>query len=276
MNKLIRSLLLRSPKTYELVHNIKNKYLVNFYLNKVHEPDFNAFKLICQDSPQLFLDIGANVGMSALSIFTLKANAQVISFEPNPINYPYLEQLDQRFAGFQYINTGLGEHPGSLDFYYPIYNGRQMTALGSCDYEKAKSWLNRDTVYFFNAQKLEVAKITIDIKTLDSFELKPDFIKIDVEGYEYEVLLGGEKTITTYRPILLIEGIAQGDPVHRKMQQWGYDIYKFANSKFYRNRFDCANNFLIPQEKANLIEPFSEGSSEHSLIDLSSPQAELN
>jgi len=47
MNKLLRSWLLRSPKTYDLIYKVKNKYLVNFYLKKVHEPDFNAFKLIC-------------------------------------------------------------------------------------------------------------------------------------------------------------------------------------------------------------------------------------
>ena len=79
MNKLFRSLLLRSPKTYDLIYKIKNKYFINFYLKKVHEPDFNAFKLICGDEPQLFLDIGANVGMSALSIFTLKSRGSILS-----------------------------------------------------------------------------------------------------------------------------------------------------------------------------------------------------
>ncbi|MGD1918043.1 MAG: FkbM family methyltransferase [Pleurocapsa sp.] len=256
MNKLIRSLLLQSPKTYDLIHSIKNKHFVNFYLKKVHEPDFNAFKLICQNRPQTFIDIGANVGMSALSFFTLKSNAKVISFEPNPINYSYLDKLAARFDDFRYFPVGMGDEPGTLDFYYPIYNGKVMTALGSCDREKAKSWLNSDTIYFFDENKLEIAKISIDIKTLDSFELEPEFIKIDVEGFEYQVLLGGEKTINTHRPILLIEGIAEGDRVHQLLQSWNYNIYKFANNQFHLDKFDCANNFLVPREKTSLIEPY--------------------
>ena len=256
MNKLLRSLLLRSPKTYDLIYKIKNKHLVNFYLKKVHEPDFNAFKLLCHSDPQLFLDIGANVGMSALSIFTLKSNAQVISFEPNPINYPFLDKLGARFSDFEYMKVGLGDKPGYLDFYYPIYNGKKMTALGSCDRQKARSWLNSNTLYFFDETKLKIAKIEIAIRTLDSFQLQPQFIKIDVEGFEYQVLLGAEQTINAHRPILLIEGIAQGDRVHQKLQEWKYDIYKFENNQFYLNRFDCFNNFLIPQEKTQLIEPY--------------------
>ena len=255
MNKLLRSLLLQSPKTYNLIHSIKNKYFINFYLKKVHEPDFNAFKLICQNQPQVFLDIGANVGMSALSFFTLKSDARVISFEPNPINYPYLDKLANKFDGFQYFPVGIGEQAGTIDFYYPIYNGKTMTALGSCDRSKAESWLNSQTIYFFDRSKLEISKISVEIKTLDSFELAPEFIKIDVEGFEYQVLQGGEKTINTHRPILLIEGIAEGDRVHQLLKSWNYDIYKFADNKFYLNRFDCSNNFLVPKEKTDLIEP---------------------
>ena len=256
MNKLVRSLLLRSPKVYDLIHNLKNKHFINFYLGKVHEPDFKAFELMSRERPQLFLDIGANVGMSALSFFTLKSNAKVISFEPNPINYPYLDKLKTRFDAFQYFPVGMGDKDASLDFYYPIYNGKVMTALGSCDRDKAGSWLNEDTVYFFDENKLEIAKISIDIKTLDSFDLEPEFIKIDVEGFEYEVLSGAKNTINTHRPILLIEGIAPGDRVHQLLQQWNYDIYKFIDGKFYLDDFDCANNFVVPREKVDLIQPY--------------------
>lgn len=256
MNKTVRSLLLKTPKVYDFIHNIKNNYFLSFYLNKVHEPDFNAFKLICDNRPQLFLDIGANVGMSALSFFTLKPNAQVISFEPNPINYPYLDRLLNKFPDFQYIKSGLGNQPGVIDFYYPIYNGKKMTALGSSDYQKAQGWLNKDTVYFFDANKLKIEKITISVDTLDSCKLQPEFIKIDVEGFEYQVLLGAQETIKNSRPILLIEGIAQGDKVDKLLQEWEYDIYQFYNNKFYLNQFDCSNNFLVPREKTAIVQPY--------------------
>ena len=41
--------------------------------------------------------------------------------------------------------------------------------------------------------------------TLDSLELVPDFIKIDVEGFEFFLLNGAEKTIRTHKPIIIFE-----------------------------------------------------------------------
>jgi len=256
MNKIIRSLLLKFPRLYSLIHKVKNTYFIDFYLNRIHEPDFNAFKLICAEHPQIFLDIGANVGMSALSFFTLKKNARVISFEPNPINYPFLDRLLNKFNHFQYKNCGLADKPGKIDFYYPIYNGKEMTALGSGNLKKAESWLNNQTVYFFDPNKLKIEKIKVAVKTLDSFHLKPEFIKIDVEGFEYLVLLGATATIENSRPILLIEGVAEQDKVHNLLQQWNYDAYKFDQDKFYLNQFQCNNNFFMPREKTNLIQPY--------------------
>ena len=116
--------------------------------------------------------------------------------------------------------------------------------------------MNENTVYFFDANKLKIEKITVEIKTLDSFQLKPEFIKIDVEGFEYQVLLGSEETIKKNRPILLIEGVAKDDNVHRQLQEWEYDSYKFDNNQFYLDEFDCDNNFFVPQEKTELIQPY--------------------
>ena len=256
MNQLIRSLLLLSPRIYEFIYQLKNAHFLNLYLKKVHEEDFKAFSLICEDRPQLFLDIGATAGMSALSIFTLKPNAQVISFEPNPINHPYLERIADKIDKFRYNQIGLGDLEQTIEFYYPIYNGKAMTTLGSFKYENAKSWLNSKTVYFFDQKKLKIETIIVEVKTLDSFNLNPEFIKIDVEGFEYQVLLGGQETLKRYRPILLIEGVARNDNTHNLLKEHGYDVYKFNKNKFYLDDFDCDNNFFIPQEKLSLIQPY--------------------
>jgi FkbM family methyltransferase len=40
---------------------------------------------------------------------------------------------------------------------------------------------------------------------LDNFNFKPDFIKLDIEGYEYYALLGAEKTIKKYKPTIILE-----------------------------------------------------------------------
>ena len=256
LSSIIYSLLLQFPLIFKLLYYIKNNYQVYYYLKKTSEPDFDALKLICNNEEQLFLDIGANNGMSALSIFTLIPHAKVISFEPNPVNYPYLDKMVDKFSNFQYMPIGLGNKPKLLDFYYPIYNGIKMTSLGSCDYEFAKNWLSKDTIHFFDPNKLKIEKITIEVKDLDSFQLKPDFIKIDVEGFEYQVLLGAKETIRNSRPIILVEGISKGGKIHQKFQEWKYNTYKFHNNKFYLDQFAWGNNFFIPQEKTELIQPY--------------------
>ena len=253
---IIYSLLLQFPPIFKLFYYIKNNYQVYYYLKKTSEPDFNALKLICNDEEQLFLDIGANNGMSALSIFTLIPNAKVISFEPNPVNYPYLDKIVNKFSNFQYMTIGLGNETKLLNFHYPIYNSIKMTSLGSCDYKFAKKWLSKDTIHFFAPSKLKMEKIIIEVKTLDSFQLKPDFIKIDVEGFEYQVLLGAEETIKNSRPILLVEGISKNGNINQKLQEWKYNSYKFHNNQFYLNKFEWGNIFYIPQEKTELIESY--------------------
>lgn len=103
IKKSIRSILLLFPKAYDFIYETKHKYFFNFVLKKVHEQDFNAFKLIGdQDSP-FFLDVGANAGQSALSIFTVKPNAKIVSFEPNTSNYAYfyLQKIANKFNNFE-------------------------------------------------------------------------------------------------------------------------------------------------------------------------------
>jgi len=45
-----------------------------------------------------------------------------------------------------------------------------------------------------------------EMRTLDSFNFESvDFIKIDCEGFEYFVLLGGEKTVRKHKPTIIVE-----------------------------------------------------------------------
>jgi FkbM family methyltransferase len=44
-----------------------------------------------------------------------------------------------------------------------------------------------------------------EVITLDSLNLAPDFIKLDVEGYEYFAVEGAEKTIRTHKPVIIFE-----------------------------------------------------------------------
>jgi len=64
---------------------------------------------------------------------------------------------------------------------------------------------------------------SVHIHTLDSFDLKPDFIKIDVEGYEAKVCRGAEKTLIQYHPVICIEQKSNNDGIEY-LKTLGYEI----------------------------------------------------
>jgi hypothetical protein len=82
-----------------------------------------------------------------------------------------------------------------------------------------------------------MGKGTIPLKTLDSFNLTNiDMIKIDVEGFEGEILAGAMKTIEQNKPVLVIEQQKheyQNDinetPAIKILEGWGYQVVEQFN-----------------------------------------------
>ena len=70
----------------------------------------------------------------------------------------------------------------------------------------SKEWTGHTSKYKNRDIHRSSDRRTFDVKTLDSFNFQNvDLIKIDVEGAELEVIQGGLKTITTWRPSILVE-----------------------------------------------------------------------
>jgi len=71
-----------------------------------------------------------------------------------------------------------------------------------------------------------VTKGTIDELGLD----RPDFIKLDVEGFETEVLRGGKRTLGDARPFIIFESSTKGSPaqteaVMQLLEDWNYRLF---------------------------------------------------
>jgi len=62
---------------------------------------------------------------------------------------------------------------------------------------------------------------------LDDFQLNPYFIKIDVQGFELEVLQGGAETMKKNLPILLIESLSKDCRTY--LSSFGYQFYGYHN-----------------------------------------------
>jgi hypothetical protein len=78
------------------------------------------------------------------------------------------------------------------------------------------------------ARHLQVISTTLDVVSA-TLDIRPDFLKIDVEGSESDVLTGARETIRRCRPKMLIElhhfdGNLGGNPVPNLLAGLGYDV----------------------------------------------------
>jgi len=136
------------------------------------------------------LDIGANIGLHTVWFAKHAFQGHVSSFEPNEFNRQLLVQnLRQNHSMNAEVYTNVvGDRVGScfISSYSPNIPGN----YGEC------SVLENRNGAFHAAQMV----------TIDSLKpVKCDFMKIDVEGYEPQVISGSIETIKKYKPSMLVE-----------------------------------------------------------------------
>jgi FkbM family methyltransferase len=202
--KGIRTALFFAPSLYRFVTS-EWRYLGLYRLGRVHEPEFRLIAPLLPESPTV-LDIGGNIGQSLLSVLVAVPDAHVVSFEPNPGPAATLRKVAARFPGQAEVEPfGLGEVATTNVLYVPTYRGKEMPGLASFDEAEAHDWINPKTVFLFDEDHLSVEAFPAETKCLDDLGYDPHFIKIDVQGFEYEVIKGGLETVERCQPIIMAE-----------------------------------------------------------------------
>jgi FkbM family methyltransferase len=147
-------------------------------------------------------DVGAAYGMYTFPLSRLAGPAgQVHSFEPLPVPYRILE-AGRRATGARNVrltNAAVGSSMGWRRLILPYRFG--LPIHGWAHLQEGLKHPGRFTV----TRTLEVAVHTVD-RVCELREIsRVDFMKVDVEGFEPEVLKGAERTIQQHRPTLLLE-----------------------------------------------------------------------
>jgi len=146
----------------------------------------------------------------------LALGCRVIGVEPQP---SYLKKLAQRFAGNKRITilpNGIGDKKGQREFYISSFNSPNSTF--STDFKQKsrysyRTWDKTITVTMLTFQDL--------IKTYGT----PDFCKIDVEGFEWEVVSSLKKPI----PFLSFEFMTE---MNDKIEQIVKHLDKLGNAQY--------------------------------------------
>ena len=145
----------------------------------------------------MVVDAGANTGVYALAVAATCPDASIVAFEPSPT---VVEQCrtNVRANGFadrvDVRAVGLGSETGEATFYRSTYD-----ELGSFNAGNAGAW--EASV----ADTVSVPVATVDGLVADGEMPPPDHLKVDVEGFEYEVLAGARETLRRHRPVVYLE-----------------------------------------------------------------------
>jgi FkbM family methyltransferase len=146
---------------------------------------------------QVVYDVGAFQGL--LTLFFACQCSQVISYEPNTKNHArLLENL--RINNLRNVTVrklGLGSRPQEANLVFTaLMSGGSSLEANIVDQMKNS---NVATV----SEPIQIT--TLDRDIVDAELPPPDFIKIDVEGWELEALKGARNTLASYRPALFLE-----------------------------------------------------------------------
>jgi len=227
-----------------------------------HEKSYHAFKHLASGKDGLFLDVGANNGLSALGFRRINRDYRIFSIEANRYHEPSLSKLKKTMMKFDYLIAGAGHENSQVTLYTATYKGVVLHTGASVDLAYRKKALEHEF------SKRVVGQITytqqvVNVIRLDDLNLTPDIVKIDAEGFDYQVLLGLTKTITSCRPYVLVE---YSPPLKEKLEalclQISYSLFVFENYRdlfvpfdaqrelhTYLRRGSPVNVFLIPSEK---------------------------
>ncbi|MFA5792113.1 MAG: FkbM family methyltransferase [Candidatus Paceibacterota bacterium] len=189
-----------------------------------YEPEVTKIVINLSKGTEVCIDVGCHVGYISLAMLKgMGLDGKLICIDPIQEDIELVNKTLQKnkASDFTTLAIGLGDE------------NKKMTAGVYTD-----SGMARFSDSKFTNEVTPHISSTFEIKTLDTAcqELNitnVDFIKIDVEGYEYKVLKGAENLLKTSKPKLLIElhGKPTGEEVVSYLEKLNYSITDLQNNK---------------------------------------------
>jgi FkbM family methyltransferase len=163
-------------------------YLGN--MQQVFEPATTSLlKSLCAPESTA-LDIGANIGLTTIALANNCQAKKILAIEPVS-------------EAFNYLNSNISKHASDRASAINIALGRKRASINM--------FVNSaNLATSFVTEQGQIDELPVQLFTLDELIAEQqltqlDFVKIDVEGYELEVLAGGIETLQRFKPIVLLE-----------------------------------------------------------------------
>ena len=175
------------------------------------------------------IDVGANIGY--VTSWLSKRWNKVTSFEPTPTTFECLERNCTK-PNIRLHNRGISDNNGHLCFAVSDQKPDQNQFITDTS-KLRKRW---------DYMEIPVAR-------LDRYGFNCDFIKIDVEGHEYQAIQGALSTIARCRPAIMIEISYEGKLLDHDITANHKDTIKVIEELGYKTAWQCKHDwFMLPLE----------------------------
>ena len=217
--------------------NIFANVFINFFDYFHKRKIFNFLKKNNVKDFNIFFDVGAHKGESIKSYARIFKVNEIYSFEPSELNFDHLKINSNKYKNKYKIkkitieNFALGNSKSLGEFNHSKESSSSTFKninQKSKHFEKKRLFFNIKGKYFEKTYKVPID--TLDNYIREKKILKIDFLKIDTEGYEYEVLNGLKNNFDKVKMIFL-------EHHYDNMIEKGY---KFADI----NNLLIKNNFI--------------------------------
>lgn len=215
-------IILKTPDDIRLLINpaIDKSVELSLYETGIYEAGVLSY--IKQNFQQkgAFIDVGANIGLMSLFVARHFSQAQVYAYEAHPDTFDILKK-----------NCSLNAFSKNIEIHHLAIASKkeQLKIINDKDDNRGGA--------FLSSQLNDGFDIACD--SLDSLlsSMKIEMIKIDVEGFEFEVLKGAKSIISTEKPKLIIEISQARDKDQQTIEIWNfvkqmnYSVFKLKGGK---------------------------------------------
>lgn len=165
----------------------------------------------------IVIEAGANLGSETILIARQLKGGHLYSFEPNPYTFDRLK-VNVNINGLKNVDVyddALGEKDGTIHFH--IYPKNFCNPGMSSKYMATKE-----------TRKIDVNQLTLDTFVKTHHVPRVNFIKMDIQGAEMDLILGAHDTISKYKPTIFAEAFDlfnDTQQLYGKLKEYGYNVY---------------------------------------------------
>lgn len=202
----------------------------------------------------VFFDVGAHYGYYTVFASRMVGDEGAVhSFEPTPSSFEILHSNTKALANVYLVNEAVWSEVTTIALAdygerFSCYNSLSQPRLQGLQWPRLVK----------NARTYPVRTTTLD-HYVDQSQVVPDFVKVDVENAEEEVLSGMQKTLARARPIVSLEvgdmdmgAASRSQALVRWMMDKGYKAFEAAEGRIVehrlRDRYPYGNLLFMPQD----------------------------